>query len=134
MTDNAVVTDAQARKTALIVAGVLLLIAAWNVHRGRMTVVMVLGGIGGLLLLSGLLLPPLARAFHIYWMKLAGLLGYVNSRVLLFCLFYGLITPYGFVSRLLGRDQLDRRGKGRESYWVTRETTRQSREQFERMF
>ena len=33
------VTDAQARKTALVVAAVLLAIAAWNFYRGRMTVV-----------------------------------------------------------------------------------------------
>ena len=39
------VTNAQARNTALIVAGALLLLAAWNYHRGRMMVVVVLGGI-----------------------------------------------------------------------------------------
>ena len=37
-TDGARATDAQARKTALLVGGVLLLIAAWNLYRGRTTV------------------------------------------------------------------------------------------------
>ena len=128
------VTDAQARKTALLVGGVLLLIAAWNVHRGRMTVVWVFGGLGALLVVAGLVVPPAARAFHTGWMKFALALGYVNSRVLLTILFYGVFTPYGFVSRLFGRDPLSRRKAGGETYWTTRARTRQSAEQFERLF
>ncbi|MGB9178646.1 MAG: SxtJ family membrane protein [Pyrinomonadaceae bacterium] len=134
MTDKTVVTDSQARKTSLIVAGVLLLIAAWNYHRGRMTIVYVLGGIGCALLIIGLLLPPVARAFHTLWMRLAAILGYVNSRVLLTLLYYLFMTPYGLISRLIGRDPLDRRGPQRETYWIEREQTRQTREKFERIF
>ena len=128
------VTDKQARNTALIVSGVLLLIAAWNYHRGRMTVVVILGSAGFALLLIGLLVPALARRFHVAWMQLAGILGYVNSRILLFLLFYLVITPYGLISRLVGRDPLNRRGAPKTSYWVPRKTSRQRREQFERSF
>ena len=127
------VTDAQARKTAFVVASVLLAIAAWNLYRGRTTVVAVLGGAALLLVVAGLLLPAAARAFHVFWMRLAAALGYVNSRVLLTLLYYGLFTPYGLVSRLL-RDPLGRRGARRASYWVERKATRQTREQFERLF
>ena len=128
------VTDAQARKTAFLVAGVLLALAAWNLYRGRMTVVVVLGSIGFALLLMGLLLPSLARRFHIAWMKLAAILGYINSRILITLMFYGLITPFGFLSRLFGRDTLNRRAQARESYWIPREKTRQTKEGFERQF
>jgi len=129
-----VVTNKQARNTALIVSGVLLLIAAWNFYRGRMSVVAILGGIGIALLIMGLFVPPLARKFHVVWMKLAGILGYVNSRILLFFLFYLVITPYGLVSRLLRRDPLVRRGKPKSTYWVPRKASRQTAEQFERSF
>jgi hypothetical protein len=131
---NARVTDAQARKTALVVGGVLLLIAAWNVHRGRMTVVWVFGALGALLVVAGLFVPPAARAFHTGWMRFAAALGYVNSRVLLTILFYGVFVPYGFVSRLAGRDPLGRRKAGQETYWTTRKVSRQSAAQFERLF
>ena len=127
------VTDAQARKTATVVAAVLSLIAAWNLYRGRATVVAVTGGAVLALLLAGLLVPSAARRFHVFWMRVAAVLGYVNSRVLLTLLYYGLFAPYGLVSRLL-RDPLGRRGARRESYWVERERTRQAREQFERLF
>ena len=128
------VTDAQARKTALLVGAVLALLAAWNLYRGRPVAVAVLGGLAAALVVSGLLLPVVARAFHNAWMGLALVLGYVNSRILLFLMFYGLITPFGLVSRLIGRDTLNRRSKPRESYWIARERPKQTREQFERLF
>lgn len=132
--DGAAVTDAQARKSALLVAAVLLGIAAWNVYRGRMTVVAVFGSLGAALVVAGLLVPPAARAFHVAWMRFAVLLGHVNSRVLLTLVYYLLVTPYGVVSRLVRRDPLRRRGRAEESYWVGRKTTRQTREGFERLF
>ncbi|MCA1815180.1 MAG: SxtJ family membrane protein [Acidobacteria bacterium] len=132
--DARAAANKQARKTALLVGSVLLAIAAWNYHRGRTTVVEVFGVVGALLVLVGLLVPPAARAFHAGWMKLAHALGWVNSRVLLTALFYGVFAPYGFLSRLAGRDPLRRRQRGGETYWTTRTRTRQTREQFERLF
>ena len=131
---NKSITNKQARKTALIVSGVLLLLAAWNYHRGRLNVVAFLGIAGLALLLTGLFVPALALRFHVAWMKLAGILGYINSRVLLFLLFYLAITPYGLISRLFRRDPLNRRGVAKSSYWIPRKTSRQTREQFERSF
>ena len=128
------VSDKQARKTALIVAAVLALISVWNIYRGRFTVVAVFGGIAVLLTLIGLFVPVAARGFHRVWMGIAGVLGYVNSRILLTILYYGLLTPYGLISRVIGRDPLDRRGSKRDTYWVKRESTRQTQQQFERLF
>jgi glucan phosphoethanolaminetransferase (alkaline phosphatase superfamily) len=128
------VTDAQARKTALIVAGVLLVVAAWNYHRGRLTVVLVLASIGAALVFIGLLVPPLARRFHTFWMRVALLLGWVNSRVLLGLMFYGVFAPYNLIGRLVRRDPLNRRKPPRDSYWTARKHTRQTKEQFERTF
>lgn len=137
MTNNAPhlqVTDQQARRTALLVAGVLLAIAAWSFYRGRLTVMVILGSAGLALVLIGLWFPALARSFHVWWMRLAMILGYLNSRVLLSLMFYGVFTPYGVVSRLVKRDPLQRRGPQRESYWIPRRATRQTKEQFERLF
>ena len=128
------VTDAQARKTALLVAFVLAALAAWFLYRGRTNAVFVFGGVALALVVIGFLVPPLARRFHVVWMRLAALLGYVNSRILLSLLFYVVFTPFGFVRRLMGRDPLSRRGAKKESYWTERNRTRQPREQFERLF
>ena len=132
--DKSTVSDSQARKTVFIVATVLLVVAAWNFYRGRTYVVGVFGGLAAALALAGFALPAFTRRFHVLWMKLAAMLGYVNSRVLLGLIFYGVFTPYGFVSRLFGRDPLRRRGARRDGYWNERKNTRQTREQFERLF
>ena len=132
--DKKGVTDAQARKTALVVAAVLSGIAAWNFYKGRPTVVLTFGGLALALAAAGLLTPALARRFHVFWMAIAVALGYVNSRVLLSILFYLVFAPYGFVSRLVKRDPLRRRVAASESYWTPRNRTRQTREGFERLF
>ena len=132
--EAAAVTDAQARKTAWVVALVLSLFAAWQLYRGRTTAASVLGLVALLLLCVGAFAPAAARRFHVLWMRVAAVLGYVNSRVLLTLMYYGVFTPYRFFSRLAGRDPLRRRGPARETYWVERKRTRQEREQFERLF
>ena len=132
--NSGAVTNGQARKSALAVAAVLLGIAAWNLYRGRTTVVLIFGSLGAALVVAGLFVPPAARAFHTAWMRLAVVLGHVNSRVLLTLVYYLGVTPYGVVTRLVGRDPLRRRGAKAESYWVERKVTRQTREQFERLF
>lgn len=67
------------------------------------------------------LLPALVRPIHRLWMAFALALGFVMTRVILFLVFFGLVTPIGLVMRLLGRDPLDR-GTDRESdsWWIRR--------------
>lgn len=127
-------TRAEARKTALIVAAVLASVAAWNLYRGRMAVAYATGGISVALAAAGLFVPAASSLFHTAWMRLAAVLGYVNSRVLLGLMYYGVFTPYGLVSRLAGRDPLGRRKPKGGSYWTPRKRTRQEREGFERLF
>jgi len=126
--------DSQARKSAVSVALVFLAIAGWNFYRDRPNLWMGFGAAGLLLLLTGLLFPPGARAFHKGWMKVAHVLGAINSRIILSIAFYLVMTPMGLLTRLLGRDPLDRRGKARTTYWVPRKRSRQTREGFERLF
>lgn len=128
------VRDLQARKTALVVAVVLFLSAMWNFYRGRMMWVAAFASIAGVLVLIGLFVPVAARGFHRFWMGVAGVLGYINSRILLSLLYYGMFMPYSLVGRLVGRDPLRRRGLKESSYWVQRKHTRQANEQFERLF
>ena len=124
----------QARRTALVVGGVLLALGAgswWRAHPGRAAA---LAGAGLLLVLLAAVTPRAAVPFHRAWMKLVAALGYVNSRILLGLLYYGVMTPVGLLRRAMGRDPLRRRGAPAESYWVPRAKTRQERAQYERLF
>jgi len=99
-----------------------------------MTLAYAVGAAALILIFNGLFVPPLAKFFHVWWMRLAFALGYVNSRILLTVIYFLVFLPYGLVSRLFRRDPLRRRAAKAESYWIPREKTRQAKEQFERMF
>ena len=122
------------RQSVLMVGAVLLLIAGWNVWKDRPLVYGIAGVCGLLLILIGLVSPAASRVFYRGWMRFAGVLGYVNSRILLSLMFYLVITPYGLVMRVFGRDTMNRRGAGKQSYWIPRAKTRQEGPQYERLF
>ena len=128
------VTNGEARKTAFVVAAVLTTAAALFWYRGKMTSSVISIGIAVLLALIGLFVPAVAKVFHRVWYRIAFALGWVNSRILLTIIYYLIFVPYGVISRLAGRDPLNVRSAAGESYWHKREKTRQTREQFERLF
>ena len=125
---------AQERTSAWTVGLALIALAAWSAYRDRVSAGWVLASLGVALIAAGLFVPPAARAFHLVWMRLAHALGWINSRILLALIFYLVITPVGLVQRLAGRDALRRRGPGGTSYWTPRAASKQSKEQFERLF
>jgi hypothetical protein len=121
-------------KTALLVAGVLAVLCAWFSYRSRWPLALIAGGLSCALLLIGLFSSKQSSAFHRVWMRFATAIAFVNSRVLLSILYFAVFTPYGFVTRLFGRDILNRRSSPRDSYWMKRSATRQNKDQFERLF
>jgi len=125
---------AQAKKSCFLVAGVLLAIGAWNVYKERPPVYFTLAGISAVLLLLGLLWPAGARGFHKEWMAFAAVLGYINARIILGAMFFLAFTPMGLISRIFGRNPMNRSGLSQETYWIPRQKTRQAPDQFERLF
>ena len=53
--------------------------------------------------------PVLLKPVYIAWMKLAYLLGWVNTRLVLIIIFYLVFTPIGLMMRLFGIDPLERK-------------------------
>lgn len=96
------------RNFGLIVGGIFLVIGLWPlVWRGegmRMWAV----GLAGLLIPLGLLVPTVLAPVFRVWMKVGHVLGWINTRIILGILFYGLITPMGVVMRLFGWDAMRR--------------------------
>lgn len=124
----------QARKSALLVGVVLLAIAAWNFWKDRPPVYLTTGGIGLLLLLISATWTTGALVFHRNWMRVAAVLGYINSRIILGITFFFMITPVGLVTKLFGRNPMRRRGPKQDTYWIPRAKPHQAPEQFERLF
>jgi hypothetical protein len=74
-------------------------------------------------LLIGILsvfIPIAARAIEWIWMKIALLLGWTNSKVILSVVYFGFLMPIAMVSRFFTRDPLSIRGKDVPSLFVNR--------------
>lgn len=121
------------RSFGVSVGAVLLLIAAVLWWRGRVGRAEVLGAIGLVLFVCGRLRPQLLKYPSAAWWKFAGVLGYVNARILLTLLFSVLLVPISFVWKLTGKDPLARR---RQQFpgWTPYPARYRDRTHFERMF
>ena len=113
------------------VGGMLVLLAMYEAWRGRMTLAPIAGACGLLLLVLSAAAPALLAWPSRAWWALARVLAWINTRVLLTAFFMLVLTPIGFVLRLLGRDPLDRRRTG--STWSPFAGRRDPRH-YERMF
>ena len=115
--------------TVLIVLGGVL-----ELVKHRRTAFLVLAAIGALLVFLSFIAPGALVVPRSYWMRFAHLLGRVNTAVLLFLLFYFVLTPLGFVLRLFGRDELRRRRAPGDSMWVPYPERNRDVGHFEKMF
>jgi len=91
--------------------------------------------IAAVFFLFALLTPAALKLAYIAWMKLAFILGWANTRLILLAMFYLVLTPVGIAMKLFNNDPLDRKiEKGRGSYWIKKEKKDFSRIDYERQF
>lgn len=91
--------------------------------------------IGASLLLLGIFATSLLKPVYIVWMRLAYVLAWINTRLILSIIFYSVFTPIGLILRLFRVDLLDRRiDKYKESYWKPKEKKEFNPADYERQF
>jgi len=92
-------------------------------------------GLGLVFLLAGLLMPAWLAPVRQVWMKLAAVLGVVNSRILLTLVYIGLVTPFAVLLRLLGKQPIPTEtSKAVSSYWRDRRPEEFTSRRMERQF
>ena len=122
------------RKFGTTVGTVLLLVGIVLYLTGKSSSV-IFGGTGVLLILVGLILPNILKPLNKIWITLAVILVWFMSRIILFILFYIVITPIGFFLRIAGKDFLNlRTDKNSDSYWEKREKRDKEKIDYERQF
>ena len=100
------VTSKQLRSFGFMVGGIFAIIGLWPIlWRGEEVRLwaMVLAGV---LLLPAAVYPQSLRWPYRGWMAVGQVLGWVNTRIILGVIFYGLFTPMGVIMRWAGRDPL----------------------------
>lgn len=94
------------RSFGLLVGGVFSVIGLWPMMIHGASPRLWAVGVGGLLIASGGLVPHMLAPVYKGWMWIGHILGWINTRILLGFVFYGLITPIGIVFRLMGKDTM----------------------------
>ena len=96
------------RSFGLIVGGIFSVIGMWPLvfrsESPRLWAIALGVGLIGL----GVVIPWSLKQVYKVWMRVGHALGWVNTRILLGVIFYGLITPMGLFLRLLGKDAMRR--------------------------
>jgi hypothetical protein len=121
------------RSFGISVGTVLLLIAAVLLWRGRVSSAEIAGGIGAVLLILGVTKPALLKYPSAAWWAMAGVLGYVNARVILTVAFLIVLTPIGLLWRMIGRDALSRK-RANFPGWSPYPARYRDRNHFNRMY
>ena len=92
-------------------------------------------GAGLAFLTAGLLVPVRLEPVRRVWMKLAAVLGAVNSRILLTVVFAGLVAPLALLLRLLGKRPIQvKMCKTASTYWHQRRPEEFTPQRMERQF
>jgi polyferredoxin len=112
----------QLRAFGLLVGGIFLLIGLWPTMLYREDPRLWALAIAGLLLIPALVLPRSLGPVYRGWMAIGHVLGWINTRIILGLVFYGLFTPMGVVRRLvLGKDAMRRKFEpDAETYRIVR--------------
>ena len=76
--------------------------------------------LAGTLAALALIVPMALQPVYIVWMKFGGVMGWINTRLILGILFYLIFFPVGIIMRIAGKDPMHRKlEKGMNSYRVT---------------
>lgn len=110
------------RQFGLLVGGVFSVIGLWPMFLREEPLRLWAVVLGSLLILLGSLAPTWLAPIHRGWMWVGHVLGWINTRIILGVIFYGLITPIGIVFRMLGKDTM------RQSFSDTSSTYRVNRQ------
>jgi hypothetical protein len=63
----------------------------------------------GVLSSWALLIPSTLQPVYIGWMKFGNIMNWINTRIILGIVFYGLIVPFGLIMRVFGKDPMRRK-------------------------
>jgi len=100
------ITPKQLRSFGLIVGGIFAVIGFWPFFFRQQD-----PRWWSVVLAACLLIPAITFPTSLFWpykgwMALGHVLGWVNTRIILGVVFYGIVTPIGVVRRWLGKDSM----------------------------
>jgi hypothetical protein len=120
------------RSFGVSVGAVCLVLAAWRFWEQAETAGIILASIGLVLVVLGVVAPDLLHGPNRVWWRIAQVLGWINSRLILGAFFVVILTPVGIVMRAFGRNPL--RARRGMTNWIAYPTRIADAHHYERLF
>jgi hypothetical protein len=134
-------TDSRVRSfgTLFAVIGAVIIPAVVFWKRGMWTdTSSISAAIGAVFFLGGRFAPAVLRPLYIGWMKLALILNWIMTRVIISLVFLLIMTPIGVVRRLSGSSTPKSfhrfRDPSTETYWIRRDTDQKTTDSYFRQY
>lgn len=126
---------AELRRFGLTVGAAFAAIGAYWIWREKFPHVSVAFVATGAILLVAAAFAPRSLAIpQRAWMVFGERVSAVMTRVILFILFYAVVTPIGIILRLTGRDLLGRRHDRQPTYWTDYSSRQRDRRHYDKMY
>ena len=124
----------QLREFGLTIGIILCLLGGIVLWRGKQTYPY-LFSIGGIFIITGIVIPFILKPLQKVWMGFSIILGFFMSRIIMTILFYLVLTPIGIIMRVLGKDILDQKiDKNKASYWHARDAKPKDAKSYENQY
>ena len=108
------------RSFGLLFFVIFLIVSLWPLtHEGSIRIWSVI--ISAVFLILGLINSRLLTPLNVFWFKFGMILGAIISPIVMGIVFFLLVTPTGFILRIMGKDLLNKKyDKEKETYWIKR--------------
>ena len=108
------------RSFGLLFFIVFLIVSLWPLtHEGSIRIWSVI--VSAVFLILGLINSRLLTPLNVLWFKLGITLGAIISPIVMGIIFFLVVTPTGFILRIMGKDLLNKKyDKEKETYWIKR--------------
>ena len=108
------------RSFGLLFFVVFLIVSLWPLtHEGSIRIWSVI--VSAVFLILGLINSRLLTPLNVLWFKLGMILGAIISPIVMGIVFFLVVTPTGFILRIMGKDLLNKKyDKEKETYWIKR--------------
>ena len=116
------------RNFAFVFASVFLIIALWPIlNNGEIRIWSILISI--IFISLGILKSKLLTPFNKMWFKFGIYLGKFISPLVMMIIFFLIVTPIGFIMKIIRKDILNLKFNKSLSYWIKRENKKTSMKQ-----
>lgn len=109
-----------------IVFGIIfLIIALWPIkNSGNIIIWSVI--LSAIFFILGLLNSEFLTPFHYMWIKFGFFLNKIFSPIIMFIIFFGIVSPIGILMKMIGKDLLRLKKYPVKSYWINRNNFKQN--------